>query len=606
MPAGTFCLRIVSDRRLLVVAAFCLRWINMLTATRPQGCQGCQGMSKNAAWEASGVFFPTTARAVSGAGCAGVAHRTVAPHAHGSSSRTSSPTGEANTAETMPPSPAFISPMRLPPLFVTDSNPYCPRVCPLRPGAASPCIGRARLAGGFVLKMSSKAASVPSWDDLYSGLPINKRRAADKKAKDATAKQPLSPAAAAAAAYVGAGASVAVDIILSRDAEGISPGSRRVLLTLLEKGVEFQEVISAAPAVELVLGDRLLTGWESCVLALEETVLQVPLLPVEAERREAALTTMHRALEVVPDDEARSPWGTKQRQTTMAKLQELEELVAATDGAFALGDIFSLVDVAIFPFLDACDLQAELLVPALKPSSNPAFPALQAWYSAMNARVASYRSRVKGDIFSAARLLAVEDPSLADVASEGAARVLVEDNWKDVMAEDVPPAWNLFSERYLSVSKTPKGEAAAYLYFARDALKVEAGLAVPECVNGARRPRVEGSLAADSGRKDMVDLTLRLLMFSLVEAPEYAQSPTFANTLVRGMIEAWDHDELTEAKELLLYLRECVWAPRDMGELPARRWRAHTSWLGAQVRSSLKKKVQGAAADAPKPLRSRY
>ena len=454
--------------------------------------------------------------------------------------------------------------------------------------------------------MSSQAASVPSWDDLYSGLPINKRRAADKKAKDATAEQPLSPAAAAAAAYVGAGASVAVDIILSRDAEGISPGSRRVLLALLEKGVEFQEVISAAPAVELVLGDRLLTGWESCVLALEETVLQVPLLPVEAERREAALATMHRALEVVPDDEARSPWGAKQRQTTMAKLQELEKLVAATDGAFALGDIFSLVDVAIFPFLDACDLQAELLVPALRPSSNPAFPALQAWYAAMNVRVASYRSRVKGDIFSAARLLAVEDPLLADVASEGATRVLVEDNWKDVMAEDVPPAWNLFSERYLSVSKTPKGEAAAYLYFVRDALKVEAGLAVPECVNGARRPRVEGSLAADSGRKDIVDLTLRLLMFSLVEAPEYAQSPTFANTLVRGMIEAWDHDELTEAKELLLYLRESVWAPRDMGELPARRWRAHTSWLGAQVRSSLKRKVQGAAADAPKPLRSRY
>ena len=72
------------------------------------------------------------------------------------------------------------------------------------------------------------------------------------------------------------------------------------------------------------------------------------------------------------------------------------------------------------------------------------------------------------------------------------------------------------------------------------------------------------------------------------------------------MIEDLDSDQLTEVLETLVFLRECVRVPRDMGEQPARRWRAHAAWLGAEVRKLLKKLAAQTAGDAPKPLRSRY
>jgi len=117
-------------------------------------------------------------------------------------------------------------------------------------------------------------------------------------------------------------------------------------------------------------------------------------------------------------------------------------------------------------------------VPALRPAQNPMFPALILWYAAMDQRVASYRGRVKGDAFSAARQLARDDAALSDVALESAARILVQDSWKDAMAEDTPASWYMFTERFPSVAKTPKLEAAAYLYNARDALRAEAGMYV--------------------------------------------------------------------------------------------------------------------------------
>merc|ERR1719198_2903004 len=221
----------------------------------------------------------------------------------------------------------------------------------------------------------------------------------------------------------------------------------------------------------------------------------------------------------------------------------------------------------------------------------------------MDERVASYKSRVKADAFSAARQLARDDPALAQVALESASKALVDEAWKDVMADGTPPSWTTFAERFPSVSKQPKPEAAAYLYAAREALRVEAGRAVPECVSGARRPRVED---ADGSRDDMVDLTLRLLMCALLEAPDYGSSPTFANTFIATMIEDLDSDQLTEVRETLIFLRECVLVPRDMGEQPARRWRAHAAWLGAEVRKRLKKLSAQSAGDAPKPVRSRY
>ena len=111
---------------------------------------------------------------------------------------------------------------------------------------------------------------------------------------------------------------------------------------------------------------------------------------------------------------------------------------------------------------------------------------------------------------------------------------------------------------------------------------------------------------ADGSRADMVDATLRLLMSALIEAPDYGSSPTFANTFISTMIQDLDLDQLTEVKETLLFLRESVRAPRDMGELPARQWRAHACWLGAEVRKLIKKKATQAASDSIKPLRSRY
>ena len=41
----------------------------------------------------------------------------------------------------------------------------------------------------------------------------------------------------------------------------------------------------------------------------------------------------------------------------------------------------------------------------------------------------------------------------------------------------------------------------------------------------------------EGGRRDMVDVTLRLLMCALIEAPDYSESPTFANAFVGLMLQ---------------------------------------------------------------------
>lgn len=120
-------------------------------------------------------------------------------------------------------------------------------------------------------------ANMDMQEDLFSRLPLEKRRVLVRKKKS---DQPASAAATAAAAYVGAGSEIQMDIILRRDREGAIPGCRRVLFALLEKGLVFQEVFAeaseVAPLPELVLGDTLVHGWENCLLSLEETVFNVP------------------------------------------------------------------------------------------------------------------------------------------------------------------------------------------------------------------------------------------------------------------------------------------------------------------------------------------
>ena len=119
-------------------------------------------------------------------------------------------------------------------------------------------------------------------EELFERLPLNKRRASTKaEAQDDDG--PVSAAAAAAAAYVGAGGDISMEVILTQDLEGVNPGCRRVLLALLEKGMDFKPVLVPSSAggqlPELVLGDQLVSGWDSCLLALEESVQRAPLLP---------------------------------------------------------------------------------------------------------------------------------------------------------------------------------------------------------------------------------------------------------------------------------------------------------------------------------------
>ena len=576
--------------------------------------------NKDVAWEASGVFFPMfeSRKAESASARPKCARELRSPSPTSNECSPSPASKEHAPCEVERWYPAFVQCGMLAPVRALAARSTCRRQLKIAAGGVS---GRARrpLVSGptYALRMSSNSASaVPSWEDLHAKLPLNKRRFLEKGLDEDKDEPPLTAAAAAAAAYVGAGTSVNMDIILRSDEKGLSPGCRRVKLALLEKGVDFKELAGSdeeVPVPELVLGDELVTGWEACLLRLEEAVLRVPLLPSDPSERSRAVEVMRQVAAVVPDSDVRRPWGSKQRQTTVERLQELESLLAASCGDFVLGNTFSLVDIALFPALEACDAQAAILVPALRPSENPSFPALQKWYSAMDSRVASYRSRVKGDVFSTARALASEEPAMSAVALEGANKALGAESWKEVLCDEVPAVWNMYAERFPQVATTPKMEAAAYLYTARQALGDDARAAVPECVNGARRPRAGGSgaegvegLGAEGQRVDVVDATLRLLMSALVEAPEYARSPTFANMFVKGMLEEWGHDELTEVKDVLLFLREAVRVPRDMGELPARQWRAHASWLGSEVRKLLKKMVVQAEASAPKPLRSRY
>ena len=49
-------------------------------------------------------------------------------------------------------------------------------------------------------------------------------------------------------------------------------------------------------------------------------------------------------------------------QATMQRLENIERILAASAGDFFLGDTFSLVDVALFPALESCDMQVVVVL----------------------------------------------------------------------------------------------------------------------------------------------------------------------------------------------------------------------------------------------------
>lgn len=91
-----------------------------------------------------------------------------------------------------------------------------------------------------------------------------------------------------------------------------------------------------------------------------------------------------------------------------ASLREMDrQLAAASGGPFLMGADFGLADAAWAPFLERYAVQLPLLHEGLCPRDGSRWPALAAWYHAMEESVPGYAARVQGDALSWAAVLAV-------------------------------------------------------------------------------------------------------------------------------------------------------------------------------------------------------
>mmetsp|Transcript_30368 Transcript_30368/g.47573 ORF Transcript_30368/g.47573 Transcript_30368/m.47573 type:complete len:483 (-) Transcript_30368:91-1539(-) len=471
-------------------------------------------------------------------------------------------TGAAAFSPSFHHSPSILSPQA--PRPCQACAPLCLGFSPPRPGLrrSSSLSLRAESQPGVGVK-----CLIPSWDELYSRLPLSKRRAISSPQEEA-------------------------DVLFFRDQDALNPDCQRLWLALLEKGINFVEksVEVEAEVPALTINGTYVSGLRECLLALEEKHPAVRLLPIGADDRTEALKWIVASDTFIPlDDFLRGDReGAAEAEDLRTDMEEaimrLEEALAAKEGDFLLGDRFTVADIAMVPILNRLEAQAPAVDPLLQIRGNPMFPQLQGWYEAMDTRVASYRSRVKADDHTLCKSL--ESFGLSSEAKKGMDMALTARDWKEILAEKIPPVWVQFESRITGIAAKPKIEAAAALIVNKDHLLAETAKHVAQTVQGQKRTRPEGE------SMEMPDLGLRLLADALIEAPDYGSAPTFANSFIGTMLSDLSVDELTELGEIMGFLRRVVEVPKDMGVLPSQTWRAHCAWVGREVRKAIRDKEE--------------
>lgn len=243
--------------------------------------------------------------------------------------------------------------------------------------------------------------------------------------------------------------------------------------------------------------------------------------------------------------------------------------LAASGGAYFLGGELTLVDVMFTPFLER--MAASLLYfKALDLRNNPDWPALEAWYQAMDQRPA-YQG-IKSDYYTHCHDLppqiggsfAVDEAKPYADAIDG----LDGESWAlPLPGAPAEPAGPLAPD-------AARREAAARLLHNFDAVASFAARGVGKPgFPPAMAPLADPNAEADSRYEEQVKIALRCIVSGLLM--EESAAPSFyseASNQLSGLNRA-------EVGACLAYLRDRVGVPRDMSLDAARRLRAHLNCL---------------------------
>ena len=333
-----------------------------------------------------------------------------------------------------------------------------------------------------VAAKSAFASKIPNWEEIRWRMPLNKRREVPRAA-----------------------------VVFTRDEAGSCHMCQAVWLALLEKGIQFREVLAGEerdgdfPCIEEEESEGDLPppkearvcGWMDCLMHMEEKYPQVPLLPSDEDQKARAMELIDNASDVVlaPDFLLSATGSTSKmlegRDALLQAMTSLEGLLeessrgsgegAGEGGDFLLGSAFSLVDCVYLPIVE----RHAALLPAMHPGfsivgNTTSLPLVNAWLTAASTRVPGYAGRAGGDSVTHLAELAEVDEAFGMALQDA----IVSDDWRLALKEDVPSSWINYNRRYPTSGKTPKIEGAWSVLEARGRLTAKIAGAVQEVSNG--------------------------------------------------------------------------------------------------------------------------
>ena len=385
-------------------------------------------------------------------------------------------------------------------------------------------------------------------------------------------------------------------LILYRDRNGWCPYSERVWLGMMEKGLEFDEVLinlqgrkpkwyydevrtGNTPAIRFPDGTVM---WESLDL-LKELDVRYPapeypaLFPTDPDERAEAEALIQAFSSTMPSNSRPSSraaflfrgWGGDliPKGEIVQTFDRLEKLLAKHPaGPFFMGAQFTAVECCWAPFLERYTVQVPLLHEGIDLTDASRWPLLNKWFQGMHEQVSTYLPRVKGDSHTWSYALA---EAVDDARRYPGLRALMKGDQRHVAAElEVLDAgdgsvWDEYCKARPGVAATPALEAAARVLRNHEAIKEDA---LAGCAT-------QGVTIA------LVDKVLRCLVVLLTS--EYMADPCSQckSTLLLAeaqtlCVENISPEEGPLAADVARFLAGRLCVPRDMGSLPAAHFRA--------------------------------